>query len=149
LQSREAGYIVCVQRSCILPSALVKSNVPGIRRTTIARILNQPDASVLVGSNNVDGSISGCIIYDKELEIGVRLTQDALYGLPQEPLPIVDRHHNGDLGHRRRINHCGFLRYPFLSSLGGKSSRIALYASRCTLAEVGSVKGFKVAGLSP
>ena len=84
------GYVLAPGQ----PNSIIERN----REPQVVLIVNQADAWVFIGQDDVTGRVGRAIVGDQKLEVGKRLVEDALNGFRQVGLVIVDAHNNADLG---------------------------------------------------
>ena len=92
IQERDAG-----------PPGVVQSDIPGLADTAVFLLMEHPDPVVGPGQLIADGgrAVGAAIVYQQQLPVGKGLPPYALHAVSEKFLRLIDRHNDGNAGHRQ------------------------------------------------
>ena len=103
LQALGLVLIVGVQKGDIGPPDMVKAHIPGLADAAVALLVEHPDAVILPGQLIAEsrGAVGAAVIHQQQLPVGKGLPPYALHAVSEKFLRLIDRHNDGNAGHRQ------------------------------------------------
>ena len=103
LQALGLVLVVGIQKGDAGPPDMVQADIPGLADAAVALLVEHPDAVILPGQLIAEGrgAVGAAVIHQQQLPVGKGLPPHALHAVSEKFLRLIDRHNDGNAGHRR------------------------------------------------
>ena len=94
--------VVRIHKADVIPAGIVQPNVQSGGRATVF-LVEHPDAVILPGQLIAEsrGAVGAAVIHQQQLPVGKGLPPHALHAVSEKFLRLIDRHNDGNAGHRQ------------------------------------------------